>query len=48
MENTYTLTKPELRKQMEKQLAEFLARGGQVQVVEPKKPKSGARTWKRS
>ena len=41
-----TKSKAELRAESEKQLKEFLKRGGHIQVVENnKKAPAGARTW---
>lgn len=42
-----TVTKADLRAITEKQLAEFLKRGGQVQSVPAKKVSKQVRTWKR-
>lgn len=41
------VSKSQVREDTERKIAEFLARGGQVQVLPTKKAKSGARTWKR-
>lgn len=41
------VSKSTLREQTERQIAEFLKRGGTVQVLPTRKAKSGARTWKK-
>ena len=49
MQNTLTpvVSKSQLREDTERKIAEFLKRGGQVQVLPTRKAKTGARTWKR-
>jgi hypothetical protein len=44
---TPVVSKSQLREDTERKVAEFLARGGQVQVLPTKKAKPAARTWKR-
>lgn len=39
--------KSTLRQETERQIAEFLKRGGSVQVLPTRKAKPAARTWKR-
>lgn len=46
--NTPVVSKSTRRVETTRQLAEFLARGGKVEVLPTKAPKSGARTWKRA
>lgn len=41
------VSKSTLREDTERQIAEFLKRGGTVQVLPTRKAKSGARTWKK-
>lgn len=41
------VSKSTLREQTERQIAEFLKRGGTVQVLPTRKAKAGARTWKK-
>ena len=44
---TPVVSKSQVRGETERQIAEFLQRGGQIQVLPTKKAKAGARTWKR-
>lgn len=44
---TPVVDKSTLRQETERQIAEFLKRGGSVQVLPTRKAKTGARTWKR-
>ena len=50
MQKTVTSTvvsKSALREQTEKQIAEFLKRGGTIEVLPTRKAKAAARTWKK-
>lgn len=38
-------TKTELRQETEKQIKEFLKRGGTIEVAKSRKAPAGARTW---
>jgi hypothetical protein len=40
-------SKKQVREDTEKALAEFLKKGGSVQVVEPKKTKKSGQNWKK-
>jgi len=44
---TTPVSKSTLRQETERQVAEFLKRGGTIQVLPTRKAKSGARTWKK-
>jgi hypothetical protein len=48
MKSTVTpVSKSTLRQETERQVAEFLKRGGSIQVLPTRKAKAGARTWKK-
>lgn len=44
---TTPVSKSTLREQTERQIAEFLKRGGTIEVLPTRKAKAAARTWKK-